>query len=234
VLVFRNGGHGTFTDVTTAAGIATHGSSRTVLCTDLDRDGLLDLYVVAYGFIGVAGIPGRADSLYRNRGNGSFEDIAPKLGLDTQGFGWTATASHYDGDGDLDLYVANDTFVQDNGARPLHLVDAGAGITLVADELYRNDGAGPDGYLVLTNVTTSAGSIVGEPRSAMGVVAADLTGDGVPDYYVSNYGRKAVLAGSAGGTFTEVPPPQISRPRREGRGPTACARRTQDPLSACW
>ena len=202
VLFYRNGGHGVFTDATAAAGIAAHGSTRTVLCTDLDGDGLLDLYVVAYGFIGVAGIPGRADSLYRNRGDGTFEDIAPRLGLDTQGFGWTATASDYDGDGDLDLYVANDTFVQDDGTRPLQRVDAGAGVALPSDELYRNDGAGPDGYVVLTNVTATAG--LGEPRSAMGVIAADLTGDGVPDYYVSNFGRKALLGGSASGVFSDV------------------------------
>ncbi|MGH7297839.1 MAG: FG-GAP repeat domain-containing protein, partial [Polyangiaceae bacterium] len=203
LFVYRNGGAGTFTDVTAQSGLTPAGSVRTVLCTDLDGDGLLDVYVANYGFIGVAGIPGRADAFYRNRGDGTFVDLAPKVGFDALGFTWTVAASDYDGDGDLDLYVANDTFTTDDGTRPLPPFDAGLGVPLPPDELYRNDGAGADGYPVFTDVSSAAGAAVTAPRSSMGIIAGDVTGDGVADYFVSNYGRKALLAGAADGTFTD-------------------------------
>ena len=56
---------------------------------------------------------------------------------------------------------------------------------------------------MFTEVSASAGAVVTAPRSSMGIVSADMTGDGIPDYYVSNYGRKALLAGVGDGTFTD-------------------------------
>ncbi|HEY6460047.1 MAG TPA: FG-GAP-like repeat-containing protein, partial [Polyangiaceae bacterium] len=200
---FRNQGNGVFADATAATGLTTTGSVRSVLCADLDGDGLLDVYVANYGFIGVAGIPGRADAFFRNRGDGTFVDLASRLGFDTDGFTWTVAASDYDGDGDLDLYVANDTFATDDGTRPAPPYDAGLGFTPPGDRLFRNDGPGADGYPVFTDVSASAGAALTTPRSTMGVVAADFTGDGVPDYYVSNYGRKALLAGTGDGGFVD-------------------------------
>jgi len=204
LLFHRNGGHGTFTDDTAATGLTPKGSARTVLCADLDGDGLLDVYVANYGFIGVTGIPGRADSFYRNRGDGTFVDIAQRTGFDALGFTWTIAASDYDGDGDLDLYVANDTFTTDDGKRPLQPFDAGLGMPLPTDRLFRNDGPGADGYEIFTDVSATAGAVVVAPRSTMGILDRDFTGDGIPDYYVSNYGRKALLAGSSNGTFTDM------------------------------
>lgn len=205
VFFFRNRGDGTFADETTAAGFATKASVASVVCTDLDGDGLLDVYVAAYAFIGAKGFPGRQDAFYRNRGDGTFVDVAARLGFDAQGLTWTVAASDYDGDGDLDLYVANDTFTEDDGTRPLPSPPdiPGTSAPPPGDALFRNDGPGPDGYPVFTNVTATSGAPVAEPRSTMGIVAADMTGDGIPDYYLSNYGRKALLAGGAGATFAD-------------------------------
>jgi hypothetical protein len=202
---YRNHGDGTFADETTAAGFAPLGAVTSVVCADLDGDGLLDVYVSCYAFVGKAGFPGRQDAFYRNRGDGTFVDVAPRLGFDAQGLTWTVAAYDYDGDGDLDLYVGNDTFVEDDGGRPLPAPSniAGTNAPGPGDALLRNDGPGADGYPVFTNVTATAGAVVGEPRGTMGIVAEDMTGDGVPDYYLSNYGRKALLAGAPGGTFAD-------------------------------
>ncbi len=197
--LFLNKGDGTFSDATAAAGFAARGSVRSVLCADLDGDGLLDVYVSSFGFFPAAGDPGLPDAFYRNRGDGTFVDDASRAGFDTTGFTWTAAASDFDGDGRLDLYVANDTFVQDDGARPvkprLPFPDA--------DRLFHNDGPAADGHTVFRSVDAVAGAIVREPRSSMGIVAADLTGDGRPDYLISNFGRKTVLAAVGDGTFVD-------------------------------
>jgi len=203
---YRNAGDGTFTDETSAAGFADTSAITSVVCSDLDEDGLLDVYVSAYGFVGMSGFPGRQDAFFRNRGDGTFGDLATRVGFDANGLTWTVAASDYDRDGDLDLYVANDTFVEDDGKRPLPapVNIPGTSAPGPGDALYRNDGPGADGYPVFTNVTSNAGAVVAAPRSTMGILAEDLTGDGVPDYYLSNYGRKALLQGSSARTFTDA------------------------------
>lgn len=206
VFYFQGHGDGTFTDMTTAAGFGPLSAVTSVVCSDLDDDGLLDVYVSAYGFIGESGFPGRQDSLYRNRGDGTFLDIASRLGLDQDGLTWTIAAYDYDRDGDLDLYVGNDDFVEDNGTRPLPapMDIVGTNAPGPTDGLYRNDGPGSDGYVAFTNVASTAGPPLLAGRGTMGIIAQDLTGDGVPDYYLSNYGRKALLEGNGQGTFTDA------------------------------
>lgn len=203
---YRNAGNGTFTDDTATAGFADTNCITTVVCTDLDGDGLLDVYVAAYGFVGMSGDPGRTDAFFRNRGDGTFVDLATRLGFDADGLTWTVAASDYDRDGDLDLYVGNDTFVEDDGTRPLPapMNIPGTSAPGPGDRLFRNDGPGPDGYPMFTNVTSGAGAILSLPRGTMGIIAEDLTGDGIPDYYLSNYGRKALLEGSTSGVFSDA------------------------------
>ena len=117
----------TFTDVTTAAGISfqhgfgDHELSNIVEGTgpgcaflDYDGDGLLDIYLLNGCWMrSVSDNQGRdlrgklANALYRNRGDGTFEDVTAKAGVGDQGYGMGASAADYDGDGDLDLYVLN-------------------------------------------------------------------------------------------------------------------------------
>src|SRR5215831_16562879 len=105
--LFRNEGHGTFTDVTNKAGLAGSGYDNGVTVADYDNDGHPDLFV--------AGV--HHSSLYHNTGNGTFADVTVKSGLDASlnhtdpEFGplWAITGVWVDvnNDGLLDLFVAN-------------------------------------------------------------------------------------------------------------------------------
>lgn len=134
-VLYRNGGDGTFDDVTQASGLSEPdvrwGAGATFL--DYDRDGLLDLFVANYLHFDPATTPGKGSganctwkgvpvncgprglppgrhSLYRNRGDGTFEDVTATTGIDRTdpGYGMTAVAADLDGDGWVDLYLACD------------------------------------------------------------------------------------------------------------------------------
>lgn len=134
-VLYRNGGDGTFDDVTQASGLSEPdvrwGAGATFL--DYDRDGLLDLFVANYLHFdpattpskgsganctwkgvpvncGPRGLPPGRHSLYRNRGDGTFEDVTAAAGIDRTdpGYGMTAVAADLDGDGWVDLYLACD------------------------------------------------------------------------------------------------------------------------------
>jgi hypothetical protein len=97
--LLRNNCDGTFTDVTVAAGLARPAtSSQTAAWTDIDNDGLIDL------FIGNEDAPAQ---LFRNRGNGTFEDIAQSAGVARTAFTKAVHAGDFDNDGFQDLYVSN-------------------------------------------------------------------------------------------------------------------------------
>ena len=177
--LFHNKGDGTFEDVTERAGIAAlpggYGLGATV--GDVDNDGRPDLFITRW----------RAYALYRNRGDGSFEDVTEKWGLGgDRDWPTSAAFADLDGDGDLDLYVchyvvwdadnprlcrneATHAFMSCNprscGARP--------------DHVFRNDGAR------FHDVTAEAG-IVDHDGRGLGVIAADLDDDGRIDLFVAN------------------------------------------------
>jgi hypothetical protein len=97
--LLRNNGDGTFTDVTVASGLANAlTGTQAAVWTDIDNDGLLDLFV---------GNENGAAQLFRNKGDGTFTDIAPTAGVDRKGFNKGVAAADYDNDGWPDLYVSN-------------------------------------------------------------------------------------------------------------------------------
>ena len=97
--LLRNNGDGTFTDVTVASGLArVLTGTQAAVWTDYDNDGWLDLFV---------GNESGAAQLFRNKGDGTFEDVAPKAGADRRGFNKGVAAADYDNDGWPDLYVSN-------------------------------------------------------------------------------------------------------------------------------
>ncbi len=143
VVLYRNNGDGTFTDVTKPTGLdRDHGWATGVVFGDYDADGFVDLFVPHYVDFdthdlptfgskqtclykqiavqcGPRGLKGSSDSLYHNNGNGTFTDVAKQAGVDDPQhfFGLGAVWSDFDGDGKLDLFVANDgepNFLYDN------------------------------------------------------------------------------------------------------------------------
>jgi hypothetical protein len=99
--LLRNNCNGTFTDVTDASGLGkVITSTQTAVWADIDNDGYLDLFV---------GNENSPSQLFRNRGDGTFEDISHSAGIDKVAFTKGVTAADYDNDGYVDFYVSNVT-----------------------------------------------------------------------------------------------------------------------------
>jgi len=109
-MLYRSNGDGTFTDVTSEAGVSGPCNSYGVAWGDFDNDGYVDLYVVCHSEDQGASVEHKAyepNILYRNNGDGTFNDVTRKAGVGHIAHGAGATWVDYDTDGLLDLYVAN-------------------------------------------------------------------------------------------------------------------------------
>jgi len=191
-----------FTDVTAAAGItavnATGDPDRKdyifevkgggVGALDYDADGWVDL-VFSRGSSLERWRRGENPGpvLYRNRGDGTFEDVTLKAGLTRGGWGVGVSAADYDNDGFVDLYLTN----------------------LGPDVLYRNNGDG-----TFTDVTDKAG--IRAPGWSSSAAFGDFDRDGFLDLYVASYldvGPEKLPEGRAGGTCSYVGVPVLCGPR---------------------
>ena len=199
-LLYRNNGNGTFTEVSRQAGVEVDGFTTSAVWFDYDNDGLLDLFVC--GFVDYSpahrrrcgddnqaryciprGLPPSSSKLFRNRGDGTFEDVTAKSGIGkTLGKSLGVVAVDFNNDGHMDLFVANDTD---------------------PNFLFRNRGDG-----TFEECAFPAGvalSMDGIPRSGMGVDAADFDGDGFHDLFVANIDREihALYRNQGNGIFFE-------------------------------
>ena len=95
--LYRNNGDGTFTDVTSSAGVGDTGYGVGCAVGDYDNDGHVDLYVTNFG----------SNVLYHNNGNGTFSDVSLQAGVANARWGTSCAFADLDQDGFLDLYVAN-------------------------------------------------------------------------------------------------------------------------------
>ncbi len=218
--LFRNLGDGTFDEVAAVAGVDDPQWSAGVAWGDYDRDGHLDLYLTNYLRYDVAGAgpepvmdstgayvipftlnPNSFDPepnrLYRNLGDGRFEDVALPSGVrNDDGRSLSATFCDLDGDGWLDLYVNND---------------------VSTNRLYRNLGGDFEaGEMVLfddrSNMTGTA-----DPRGSMGLSVAEIGGmsgepDGLPDLFITHwiaqenaFYQSLVTTGDTRGDLSSVP-----------------------------
>ncbi|WP_165226704.1 FG-GAP-like repeat-containing protein [Aquisphaera insulae] len=177
--LFRNRRDGRFEDATRSTGLAAfaRGYGHGVTVGDYDNDGHPDLFITRW----------RRYALYRNRGDGTFEDATEKAGLGgPRDWPTSAAFADLDGDGDLDLYVCH--YLAWDADQPNPCWDdrkhrysycSPQYFAPLTDHLFRND----RGRFV--DVTVEAG-IVDRDGRGMGVVAADLDDDGRLDLYVTN------------------------------------------------
>jgi hypothetical protein len=198
-ILYHNNGDGTFTDVTAKAGVAGGGWSVSAGFFDYDNDGKLDLFVTRYmewdtqhskdcggnfhTYCPPGEFPRTTNILYRNRGDGTFEDVSQRSGIAAKkGHGLGVAFADYDGDGFTDIYVANDGMQQ---------------------YLFHNNGNG-----TFTEVGMESGAALnadGGPLSGMGVVFQDYDNDGLPDVIVTTLPRQtyAVFHNDGHGSFSD-------------------------------
>jgi len=196
--LYHNNGNGTFTDVTDKAGVAGGGWSTSAAWVDLDGDGLLDLVVVRYlqwdftdiwcgekkqgyrSFCHPDEFQAIGPLVYHNDGNGQFTDITKQAGFAKPGKGLGIAIADFNGDGHIDIFIANDS---------------------VPEFLYQNKGDGTFEEVGLFAGTGVDGD--GHAYAGMGVDFADYDNDGLPDIVVSDlaYQKYALYRNNGDGTF---------------------------------
>ena len=188
--LYHNNGDGTFTDVTARAGVGGGGWSASAGFVDYDNDGRLDLFVTRYvewsfqnnrycgerkpgyrSYCHPDNYAGTANLLYRNNGDGTFTDVTSRSGIGGSiGKGLGVSFADYDADGNIDIYVANDS---------------------VQSFLFRNKG---DGTFTEMGLPAGVGfNEDGKTFAGMGVDFADYDNDGRPDIVVTDLSNERYM-----------------------------------------
>ncbi len=195
--LYLNKGDFQFVDITETAGVASPNVWSTgVSFADVNGDGFLDIYVSK------SGTPtgsNRNNELFINNGDLTFTESAELWGINDLGLSNHSVFFDYDRDGDLDLYLLNNSF------SPVGGFDMVEGMREQRDpnggnKLYRNDGD------VFTDVSEEAGIYGSKIGFGLGVSIADVNGDLWQDIYVSNdfFERDYLYINNQDGTFSEV------------------------------
>jgi hypothetical protein len=210
--LYHNNRNGTFTDVAEKAGVTLGNWSAGSAWGDYDGDGLLDLYVTGYvhfdrhnlpvggtkavGYAscqyrgvnvncGPRGLPGEADHLFHNNGNGTFTDVTAKAGVEDKNhyYGFTAIFADVNGDGKPDLVVGNDS-------EPNYLyINKGDGI--FDDQSY---------------ISGLALNSYGREIASMGIAAGDYENNGLLDFFVTDFSDDydVLFHNDGNASFTDV------------------------------
>jgi hypothetical protein len=193
--LYRNRGDGTFEDVTDRAKVGDAGTGIGAVFVDVDQDGRLDLFVANYltfdpkyrlyfqpdGFPNALAYKPEFNVLYRNRGDGTFEDVSESSGIRIAGHrAMSVTSGDLDLDGDMDFYLSND---------------------LSANLLLLNDGKGR--FAEVGAKVGVAFNALGEAAGSMGATVGDANGDGRPDLLVTRFGYGSLYLGTPQGIFAD-------------------------------
>lgn len=195
-VLYLNNGNGTYRDISRQAGVAGNDCSVGAVWLDYDNDGFLDLYVGNYidydpeygyfyapdGFPGPMAYDGQLDRLYHNNGDGTFEDVTIEMGINNpDGRAMGVGATDFDGDGYIDIFVAND-----------HMIN----------NIYQNqDGKG---FIDQGTKTGMAFNQSGEATISMSVDFADYNGDGLIDVFMSDDTYCSLYQNQGNGVFIDM------------------------------
>jgi len=175
--LYLNKGNMKFEDITKSAGIKAGNWSTGVNMIDVNKDGLLDIYVCQAGPDNTIGA--RNNQLYINKGNNKFKDEAAKFGLADPRLSMQAAFFDYNRDGLLDCYVMNESmYVRMEIERVLEEIKDPNKLSIASGVLYKNVG----GRFI--DVTREAG--VMKYGFGLGLVVSDFNNDSWPDFYVAN------------------------------------------------
>ena len=205
-VLYHNNGNGTFTDVTSTAGVESSGWSTSAAFIDYDRDGLLDLVVVHYvefyprscydldsrkDYCGPQNLPPTVTQLYRNLGNGRFEDVTLKVGLNAaRGPGLGILTGDFGSNGWPSFLVAND-----GAANHLWLNEPSREGSKSGSRVFREAGL-EQGLAYASD---------GRARAGMGATAGDIYGDGGEGLVITNLPNEGftLFHRHAGGDFVD-------------------------------
>ena len=202
--LYLNKGNFKFEDISKTAGVEGYKSWSTgVVMVDLNGDGLLDIYVCNAGNT-INSV--RKSQLFINNGNLTFTDKAEQYNLADTGITTHAAFFDYDKDGDLDVYILNNSFIPVsslNYSNKRDLRDKDWDVAEIlkggGDKLMRNDNGK---FVDVSEKSGIYGSLIG---FGLGVTVGDVNGDLYPDIYISNdfYERDYLYINNKNGTFTE-------------------------------
>lgn len=171
--LYINNQNGSFTDMATAAGVSVGGKVKAVLFADVNKDGWLDIYIARLGLENI---------LYRSNGNPNgtgvtFSNVIYQSGAIDPGISMGAVFFDYDNDGDPDLYLTHDNNMP--------------------NILYRNNGNG-----TFNDVSIISGTNIAS--FGMGVDVGDINNDGWMDIYITNLGPNTLLLNNGNGSFSNI------------------------------